>query len=289
MRHLISGLAALLLLVAPAHAQGVKISDLPAAAALTGNEILPTVQTGVTKKVTAQAIANLYATNVIGANTVLGNFTSGSVAPTPQGVPSCSTTDNFLQYTSASGFSCAPVSGGGSVVTSIAGNTGAFTLGPGLTNTVNQIEVAAGQVPGTATNDNAVAGNVGEYISSSVGAGSAIAAASNTVFDVTSVTLTPGDWDVTGNVAFVSGGGGIIASPAVWVSSVATTAPTPPNGGAYFSDTVTRAADTTNIFPTGSRRFTVPASTTLTVYVSGVTFSTGTLAAYGFIGARRAR
>jgi len=55
---------------------------------------------------------------------------------------------------------------------------------------------APGQLPGTATNDNASAGNVGEYISSSLA--TVTAAGNGTTTNVTSVLLTAGDWEVSG-------------------------------------------------------------------------------------------
>lgn len=54
-------------------------------------------------------------------------------------------------------------------------------------------------VLGTTTNDSAAAGFVGEYISSIVSS-AANAASSGTFKDVTSISLTAGDWDVSGLV-----------------------------------------------------------------------------------------
>jgi len=58
-----------------------KISDLPAGSALTGVELLPIVQSGTTKKITAQDIANLgNASGVEGSGTInyLSKFTASS-------------------------------------------------------------------------------------------------------------------------------------------------------------------------------------------------------------------
>jgi hypothetical protein len=60
----------------------------------------------------------------------------------------------------------------------------------------------AGQLPGTATNDSATAGNIGEYV-----ANSAVATAVNltavTPANCVTLSLSAGDWDVTGDIAFV--------------------------------------------------------------------------------------
>lgn len=53
-------------------------------------------------------------------------------------------------------------------------------------------------IKGTTTNDNAAALNVGEYVSSTV-ALTNVTAGSGTYFDVTSITLTAGDWDIACN------------------------------------------------------------------------------------------
>lgn len=57
-----------------------------------------------------------------------------------------------------------------------------------------QATLTAGQLPGTATNDSANAGNVGEYISSAFTASAA--PATTTWGDATSISLTAGDWDI---------------------------------------------------------------------------------------------
>lgn len=49
---------------------------------------------------------------------------------------------------------------------------------------------------GTTTNDNAASGFVGEYVVSTVG--NTNATGTTQYFDVTSISLTAGDWDVTG-------------------------------------------------------------------------------------------
>ena len=58
--------------------------------------------------------------------------------------------------------------------------------------------ITAGQIVGTATNDSATAGNVGEYVSSAVTPAYPITLTSTQYADVTSISLTAGDWDVTG-------------------------------------------------------------------------------------------
>lgn len=58
-----------------------------------------------------------------------------------------------------------------------------------------------GQVVGTSTNDDAVAGNVGEYVFSTVAA-NFVTLTNNTAATCTSINLTAGDWDVEGIVDY---------------------------------------------------------------------------------------
>src|ERR1700678_2426834 len=58
---------------------------------------------------------------------------------------------------------------------------------------------------GTTTNNAAAAGSVGEIISSIKLAGSALNLTSNVVGVVTSIVLSPGDWDLYGNLWSLSG------------------------------------------------------------------------------------
>ena len=58
------------------------------------------------------------------------------------------------------------------------------------------------QVIGTGTNDNAAAGIVGEFITATVAVGGAVALVTATANTVTSITLTPGDWDMSATIDY---------------------------------------------------------------------------------------
>jgi hypothetical protein len=148
--------------------------------------------------------------------------------------------------------------------------------------------VAAGQIPGTATNDNASAGNVGEFISSTVLVGSAVSAAVTTPLNVTSISLTAGDWDVWGTVATNPAASTLQVSITGWISTASATIPTIPNGGAYAQLTTNFAVGDGQVLPVGKIRISLASTTT--VFLSAfLNFNTSTNAAYGFIGARRMR
>lgn len=147
----------------------------------------------------------------------------------------------------------------------------------------------AGQIPGTTTNGDATAGNVGQYISSTVLSGAAVVLTTATPANVTSISLTGGDWDVWGTVGFVANAATTATIFEGGISQTSATLPTPPGSGAYsqFGLSVA-AAGLMPVFPIGSVR--VPLAATTTVYlVAQSTFAVNAMSAYGFIAARRRR
>lgn len=154
----------------------------------------------------------------------------------------------------------------------------------------NQGVNTPGQRKGTTTNDSASTGNVGEYIESSIPLASAVALTSTVAADVTSISLTAGDWDVTADVTY---------NPAATTNftlafhSISNTSAT--------QDSTTGGAYNAYRFPTGN----VPAagfntagvgpvrkllSATTTIYlVARANFTVSTMSAFGIIRARRVR
>lgn len=163
------------------------------------------------------------------ANTVIGNATASSASPTPITVTGCNGAAQALQWTNGSGFGCnsgIATSGANSNITSLSGlstalsvsqggtgatssasaltNLGAApTASPTFTGTVTAAALTASGlitpsstvgIKGTTTNDSAQAGSVGEIITATA---SGVAQTSATLTNITSVSLTAGDWDVT--------------------------------------------------------------------------------------------
>lgn len=142
--------------------------------------------------------------------------------------------------------------------------------------------------PGVTTNSSAAAGIVGEYVTASIISGSAVSLTTATPANVTSISLTAGDWDVNGVVNFL---GSTISTTAVagGLSSTTATLPTLPSTGrtdvSLFGTALANSAAATQ---TGSARFSLAGTTT--VYLVGqCTFTGGTCTAYGMIRARRVR
>jgi len=136
---------------------------------------------------------------------------------------------------------------------------------------------------GTNTNNNAAAGIVGEFISADVPIGSAVALASNVATNIATITLSAGDWDVSGQISFGALGTG--ESQAGWLSNVSATLP--------LSEFLTQIAFSTPVafninLPVPIRRFSVAGPTTIFLSASTL-ISTGTSKAWGTISARRIR
>ena len=143
-------------------------------------------------------------------------------------------------------------------------------------------------IVGVTNGGNATAGNVGEYISSTVLVGSAVALTSNTATNVTNVSLTAGDWNCEGNVAINPAGTTTTFYMVAWISSNSAVLPTIPNGGSYTASAAAAPAGFSQSLPTGTIRISV--STTTTVFLeTWDTFAVSTMSAYGFIGCRRMR
>lgn len=162
-----------------------------------------------------------------------------------------------------------------------------------LSNGTTNCSAAVGQLPGTTTNDNAAAGKVGEYTSSIVLAGSAVALANTgTPADITTLPLTAGDWDLSGVCATQPAGSAITTA---FVCNITTAANTlnniPSDGGAFAFSNATQGANTGESLTTDIARVSITASTTyhLVASVAYVVGTGQTVGGYGKIRARRVR
>lgn len=242
------------------------------------------------------------------ANTLKANATAGSATPTDV------TLDSTLGF-SASTLKCTTgttsqlgclrpdgttitVSAGvitsvGAAATSIA--VGTTTIGspagngPLTSNSAVLGNVLWGQLPGIGSATNASAGNVGEYVSSNIAAGSAVSATSATALNITSVSLTAGDWSCIGNAA--ANGTGTVTVMNGYITTVSNTDPGSPNSGGYAAWVGSVVAPFSgNFSPVVSiAEMRVLIASTTTVYLGAKFSFSGTMAVYGFIGCRRTR
>ena len=133
----------------------------------------------------------------------------------------------------------------------------------------------------------ASAGNVGEEITASRAIGSASAMTTGTLINVTSMSLTAGDWDVRGVVGFAVGGSTVLATIS--------------GGSSVTSLTLTTERYSNISFPAAANPvgpsyiLTIPyqrisLATTTTVYLVAVaSFSVAGCSGYGSMSARRVR
>jgi len=141
-----------------------------------------------------------------------------------------------------------------------------------------------GQIPGIGTNTAASAGNVGELISSQILSGSAVSLTTAVAKDITSVSLTAGEWACDGNVWVIPAGN--ITTVEGWISTTSATQPTRPNNGANFKFAGITSA--TQVGTSLSSKQILISSTT-TVYLGVISDFTSTATAYGVINCRRVR
>jgi hypothetical protein len=143
---------------------------------------------------------------------------------------------------------------------------------------------SVGQIPGTATNDSASAGNVGQVISSNIASGSAITLATGTTSNLTSLSLTAGDWDVWVYAYFVPGG--TVSLLDVGVSQTSATLGFANGDFTQIAYPGLTLGNTTTV-GVGPSRVSL-ASTTTVFGVVQATFGTS-CTAYGLMRARRVR
>ncbi|GKS62499.1 hypothetical protein YTPLAS21_19570 [Candidatus Nitrosocosmicus sp.] len=165
------------------------------------------------------------------------------------------------------------------LVTPDLGVATATSLNFGASSTTGQV--------GTATNNNAAAGYVGEYVSSSVPEGSAVNILDNVAKDVTSISLEAGDWELSATVFFKPAAGTTSSTQASGISLVSNTINGTDPGYNYLQQPITGSPQKVSTNSCGNR---LSLSGTTTVYlVAFVRIAVSTMSVYGFIGARRVR
>lgn len=133
-------------------------------------------------------------------------------------------------------------------------------------------------IVGVVDGSNAASGIVGEFISSTITVG--ITFPSNVQTNLTFITLTPGDWDVYGNIFCVTGG--TITFYSCGINTVSSVIPNNEFTSVFYPVPSNGAAATAPF-----RRFNVTINTN--IYMVGRIDGTGTLSCVGGIYARRVR
>lgn len=260
------------------------ISLLNPAGSTSGQAI---VSTGAS---TAPVWGNVTAGSItpIAANSVYGNFSGSSASPLANAVPSCSTANSALKYTSGTGLSCgtafALTSGNLSQFASttsaqlagvLSNETGTGAVVFGTSPTINQPVIN-----GTTDGSTPASGAVGYPV---IGDGVAVSLSNSVAANCTSISLPAGDFEVFGNVAFNPGSGTAFSVMSAGASGTSATLPAAPGyvqhayaGTTNFGQTVTLPTTISN------------ANSTRTVYlVVNAGFSGGTATATCRIIAKR--
>lgn len=133
------------------------------------------------------------------------------------------------------------------------------------------------------------AGQIGEVISSTVTSASAVNCPNNTVVDVTSIALTPGDWDVwIGSINFLSPDNATCSSVRGGISGTSATIPSNPQASLLQVGGAVVPTSPGISIPSRPRRFNVAVNTTVYLVARVATLAVGSIGAYGEILARRA-
>lgn len=227
---------------------------------------------------TAQGIQQLFSDNTVSFNNASGKqiFSALGVASGVNGITALGASTGNPPQLVASGtdtnisLQMTP-KGTGSVVAS----------GPlSVTGTITPSQTSG--IVGTTTNNNANAGSFGEYTSNSA---SGVSLTTTVAANVTSISLTAGDWDVSGTVTFVPAGSTTIAQIE---SGTSTTSATFGGIGTFSLLTLPFTTGQNDSLIAPPQRISI-ASTTTVFLVASANFGVSTMTANGFIRARRVR
>lgn len=154
------------------------------------------------------------------------------------------------------------------------------------------IGMAYGQIPGEPSNGSASAGNIGEYVSSTVVFGSAISLTTVTAANVTSISLPAGDWDVQVNPVIFGNSATTILYMQTSSNSTSASIDSASKTDVYMAGVTYFGSvngSTTGFSMLGPKKRYSLSTTTTVFMVVFANFSTSTLSAFGTISARRVR
>lgn len=144
------------------------------------------------------------------------------------------------------------------------------------------------KLKGTNTNDAAAAGYVGEVITSTIAVGSAISLTTGVQANVTSISLTAGDWDVSGVVLMDSGATTNITRVGAGTSSTSAVLDVTKGYYNHLHSGYVPGGGQFRAMPLNTSRFSLSGTTTIYL-VALASFTVSTCTAYGTISARRVR
>ncbi len=227
---------------------GIKISALPAIATPALTDIFPVVQGGVTYKETCTQLAAL-----------LGTVSTISITGTANQIIADQPTGNVTLSTPQD------------IATTSNVTFGSVAFSPTTKGIV-----------GTPTNNDAGAGFVGEYITAT---GTNVSISSGVGKTITSISLTAGDWDVSGAISFDPDD---TTTVAILSGSVSSTNNTNEVNTSLFFIQSTFTTGGSQLFSTGPTRKSLSGTTTI-YFTTFTSFAVSTMTASATIAARRIR
>jgi hypothetical protein len=150
------------------------------------------------------------------------------------------------------------------------------------------VVASANQNLGVIDGSVAAAGYIGEVITSSVGITSSTPLTTAIDKSITSITLTAGDWMVSGNIGFIAAATTVPTKLTASISATNNTQAISPNDGGFAQIQATLGTASTNVLTTSPMRINITSTTTYYL-VGTATFTGAALTAYGSISARRLR
>lgn len=227
------------------------------------------------------ALANLGGLSSTAAASTYAPIASPTFTGTPA-APTAGTNTNSTQLATTAfvrNYMAGPIAGFGLSV-AVPASTFAAITSTGLITPSSTVGIK-----GTATNDSAQAGSIGEYLSANA---TAIPLTSITAANVVTLSLTPGNWMVSGWVSVIPAGTTNISAAQAGLSNVSATFQPIVSG---FPLTVQAGISAVGVTVTlDPAPYYIKVSTTTTVYLlAQATFTVSTCTANGFIQAVRIR
>lgn len=171
------------------------------------------------------------------------------------------------------------------VVTST--NTVTYEAVPVAAGGTGQTATPAAQLPGTTTNDNASAGNLGEFVTSG---GVLTGLTSGVSINLASMSLTAGDWEVDSSISIVPANTTSVTIVSFGPSSTVTTLPSTYVNGLFSTSFGGVVGNGTQAYTLAQIPLRFSLATTTTIYlVAQVNFSVSTCQAAAILRARRVR
>lgn len=223
--------------------------------------------------------------NIAATGVITGNLTGNVTGNVSGSASTLATTRNIAisgAITGSTGFN-----GGSDISIAATIASGATITSPTLAGTANGA-LTSKVIQGIIDASSAFAGYVGEIIS---GSSSAVSIASNTIANGATITLTPGDWDISGSGTFNFSGTTVTANSTIAASVSTTSGSLTTDQQQLFLLPVFTTATATPAFALSVPKVTVNVTVNTTVYlvVKSPTTSAGSMTFSSSLRARRVR